>query len=71
MQFRKEIYLNGTLLGKLDGFMHRGHFNVTSLVNRDKENVLAKRVIILLSMNRHEMIIRLNNLNNISGRFLL
>ena len=21
--------------------MHRGHFNVTSLVNRDKENVLA------------------------------
>ena len=30
-----------------------------------------KRVIILLSMNRHEMIIRLNNLNNISGRFLL
>ena len=30
-----------------------------------------KRVIILLLMNRHEMIIRLNNLNNISGRFLL
>ena len=21
--------------------MHRGHFNVTSIVNRDKENVLA------------------------------
>ena len=38
---RAEVYLNGTLLGKLDGFMHRGHFNVTSLVNRDKENVLA------------------------------
>ena len=38
---RAEVYLNGTLLGKLDGFMHRGHFNVTSIVNRDKENVLA------------------------------
>lgn len=38
---RAEIYLNGVALGKLDGFMHRGHFDITKIVNHDKENVLA------------------------------
>lgn len=38
---RGDIYLNGILLGTLDGFMHRGHFNITDIVNHDKENVLA------------------------------
>lgn len=38
---RAEIYLNGIALGKLDGFMHRGHFDITKIVNRNKENVLA------------------------------
>lgn len=36
-----EVFLNGVSLGTLDGFMHRGRFNVTGIVHRDKENVLA------------------------------
>jgi len=38
---KAEIYLNGKMLGVLDGFMHRGRFNVTDLVNRIETNVLA------------------------------
>ncbi|MCC8172062.1 MAG: discoidin domain-containing protein [Parabacteroides sp.] len=38
---RAEIYLNGVALGKLDGFMHRGRFDITKMANRDRENVLA------------------------------
>lgn len=36
-----DIYLNGRLLGTLDGFMHRGRFNVTGIVNRSGKNTLA------------------------------
>lgn len=36
-----EIYLNGTYIGELDGFMHRGHFNVTDIVDRKGTNTLA------------------------------
>lgn len=36
-----QIYLNGNHLGNLDGFMHRGHFNVTQLVDRNGSNTLA------------------------------
>lgn len=38
---KAEIYLNGQMLGVLDGFMHRGRFNVTDLVNRTGTNILA------------------------------
>lgn len=38
---KADIYLNGKLLGTLDGFMHRGRFNVTGVVNRNDVNVLA------------------------------
>lgn len=38
---KAEVYLNGVSIGTLDGFMHRGRFNITDLVNRDKPNVLA------------------------------
>lgn len=38
---RADIYLNGVSLGRLDGFMHRGRFNVTEIVSRNEENVLA------------------------------
>lgn len=38
---KADIYLNGKLLGTLDGFMHRGRFNVTGVVNRNGVNVLA------------------------------
>lgn len=38
---RAEIYLNGVSLGQLDGFMHRGRFDITHIVNRNADNVLA------------------------------
>lgn len=38
---RADIYLNGQMLGTLDGFMHRGRFNVTGLVRKNASNVLA------------------------------
>jgi len=36
-----ELFLNGYRLGMLDGFMQRGHFNITRLLNRSGKNVLA------------------------------
>ncbi|WP_300698764.1 discoidin domain-containing protein [Bacteroides sp.] len=38
---KADIYLNGQMLGTLDGFMHRGRFNVTGLVRKNVSNVLA------------------------------
>ena len=38
---KADIYFNGTYLGKLDGFMHRGKFDITNLLDKGKENVLA------------------------------
>lgn len=38
---KADIYLNGTFLGSLDGFMHRGHFDITGLMKKDRRNVLA------------------------------
>lgn len=38
---KAEIYLNGQLLGVLDGFMHRGRFNVTDIIKRNETNILA------------------------------
>lgn len=38
---KAEVYLNGHLLGTLDGFMHRGRFNVTDLISKSGPNVLA------------------------------
>jgi hypothetical protein len=40
------IYLNGTLLGTLDGFMQRGHFDISTLANRNGKNVLTALVYI-------------------------
>lgn len=36
-----EIFFNGTRLGFLDGFMHRGKFDITSLINKNGKNILA------------------------------
>lgn len=38
---KAEIFLNGHRLGSLDGFMQRGDFEVTALLRRQGENVLA------------------------------
>ena len=38
---KADIYLNGELLGSLDGFMDRGRFDVTDKVKLDGENALA------------------------------
>lgn len=35
------IFFNGVRLGKLDGFMERGKYDITSLLARGKKNVLA------------------------------
>ena len=40
------IFLNGTLLGQLDGFMHRGKFDITKIARRGAKNTLA----VLLSL---------------------
>lgn len=37
---RGTIYLNGVKLGELDGFMHRGRFDVTAIARRDAPNTL-------------------------------
>jgi hypothetical protein len=36
-----EIYFNGTRLGLLDGFMYRGAFEISALIQKNKPNVLA------------------------------
>ncbi|MEX6691035.1 discoidin domain-containing protein [Danxiaibacter flavus] len=36
-----EIFLNGVRLGLLDGFMHRGKFNITGIVKKNEQNILA------------------------------
>ncbi|HEV2479107.1 MAG TPA: discoidin domain-containing protein, partial [Puia sp.] len=36
-----EIFLNGARLGELDGFMQRGDYDITDLVNAKSPNVLA------------------------------
>ncbi len=38
---KAEIYLNGAKIGGLDGFMQRGAFDITNLVNRKTENVVT------------------------------
>jgi hypothetical protein len=41
-----DIYLNGTFLGSLDGFMQRGQFDISGLVKANEENVLTVLVSI-------------------------
>jgi hypothetical protein len=43
-----DIYLNGKLLGSLDGFMQRGHFDITAGINPDGDNTLAVLISIPL-----------------------
>lgn len=38
---KAEIYLNGKMLGNLDGFMHRGRFDITEIADKNKENTLV------------------------------
>lgn len=48
---RGEVFLNGQKLGILDGFMHRGKFDITSLIDRKGKNVLA----VLVHIPKHPM----------------
>jgi hypothetical protein len=43
---KADIYLNGIKLGTLDGFMQRGNFDVTEIVNRKEKNIMAVLVYI-------------------------
>ena len=38
---KADIYLNGERLGSLDGFMHRGQFDISALLKKDAANILA------------------------------
>ncbi|OJU51201.1 MAG: beta-mannosidase [Bacteroidales bacterium 45-6] len=38
---RGKVYLNGNYLGLLDGFMDKGRFEISRLVNKTEKNVLA------------------------------
>lgn len=38
---KADIYLNGTLIGSLDGFMQRGQYDISGLVKGNEKNVLA------------------------------
>ncbi|MET0636902.1 MAG: discoidin domain-containing protein [Chitinophagaceae bacterium] len=38
---KADIYLNSVRIGTLDGFMQRGQFDISGLVNRKNKNVLA------------------------------
>jgi len=38
---KAEIYLNGKLLGTLDGFMARGRFDITGIVQKAGKNILS------------------------------
>lgn len=38
---RGTVYLNGKQLGVLDGFMHRGRFNITDIADRNGDNTLV------------------------------
>lgn len=39
-----DIYLNGTKLGTLDGFMQRGQFDITAIASRTAKNVLTVQI---------------------------
>ena len=41
-----EVELNGMVLGQLDGFMERGRYDITRLVDRKGENLLRVKVSI-------------------------
>ncbi|MDN3582417.1 discoidin domain-containing protein [Mucilaginibacter flavus] len=43
---KADVYVNGSKLGTLDGFMQRGQFDITALVNRGGINVLTLLVSI-------------------------
>jgi hypothetical protein len=45
---KADIYLNGTLLGSLDGFMQQGRFDITAIAGRTTKNVLAVLISIPL-----------------------
>ncbi len=44
INYRAEIWLNGSRVGGLEGAFRRGQFDVTSLLEPDRKNVLAVRV---------------------------
>jgi hypothetical protein len=38
---KADIYLNGIKLGSLDGFMQRGNYDISDMVNKNRANVLS------------------------------
>ncbi len=44
INWKAEVYLNGALLGRIDGGFLRGHFDITAHVHAGKANALAIRI---------------------------
>jgi len=45
INYRAEIWLNGNKIGRIDGAFIRGKFDITNIINFDKENILAVKII--------------------------
>jgi hypothetical protein len=45
INYRAEIWMNGVLLGRIDGAFSRGLFNITGTVRYDSPNVIAVHII--------------------------
>lgn len=45
INYRAEVYLNGKRLGSIKGAFIRGEFDITAIVNRDSENILAIHIL--------------------------
>lgn len=45
INYKAEVWLNGKLLGQVNGAFCRGVFDITPWIDRDKENILAIKVL--------------------------
>lgn len=45
INYKAEVWLNGKILGKINGAFCRGEFDATDLLNKNGKNVLAVRII--------------------------
>ncbi|MDR0558690.1 MAG: glycoside hydrolase family 2 [Prevotellaceae bacterium] len=45
INYRAEIFLNGKKLGNIEGAFIRGEFDVSSLIRKDRQNVLAVHIL--------------------------
>jgi hypothetical protein len=44
INYKADVWLNGKLVGKMNGAFVRGNFNVTGIIHQDKKNILAVHI---------------------------